>query len=231
MSPYPLSIPKGLTNDSRFLDSLQWVDKTYFEKHKNEDPSTLRQPYTNLQLYLSREGRTHKSTTEAVTMFLVRYGKRAVRSLAIFTLSSLPIFGPFVLPAVSFYTFNQFAGLGPATIVFGTGIFLPRRYLVIFLQSYFSSRSLMRELVSTVCTSRSVLGVLTLLARTILLAREIYQRAKATLVPGKGWPPLWFWRRVLHIVPHPFPRRVCVWNCRSINWISRHENHRPPTTT
>jgi hypothetical protein len=45
-------------------------------------------------------------------------------------------------------TIIRAAGLGPGLIVFGTGIFLPRRYLVIFLQSYFSSRSLMRELVS-----------------------------------------------------------------------------------
>jgi uncharacterized protein involved in cysteine biosynthesis len=51
-----------------------------------------------------------------------------------------------VLPAASFYTFNKVVGLGPAAIVFGTGLFLPRRYLVIFLQSYFASRSLMREL-------------------------------------------------------------------------------------
>jgi hypothetical protein len=52
-----------------------------------------------------------------------------------------------VLPAASFYTFNKAVGLTPAAAVFGGGLFLPRKYLVIFLQSYFSSRSLMRELV------------------------------------------------------------------------------------
>lgn len=51
-----------------------------------------------------------------------------------------------MLPAASFFTFNRVVGLGPAAIVFGTGLFLPRRYLIIFLQSYFASRSLMREL-------------------------------------------------------------------------------------
>lgn len=54
--------------------------------------------------------------------------------------------GRLVLPAASFYTFNKSAGLGPSLLIFGTGLFLPRRYLVIFLQSYFTSRSLMREL-------------------------------------------------------------------------------------
>lgn len=54
--------------------------------------------------------------------------------------------GRLVLPAASFYTFNKAVGLGPASVIFGTGVFLPRKYLVIFLQSYFASRSLMREL-------------------------------------------------------------------------------------
>jgi hypothetical protein len=58
----------------------------------------------------------------------------------------LPYVGRLVLPAASFYTFNRAVGLGPASLIFGTGVFLPRRYLVIFLQSYFASRSLMREL-------------------------------------------------------------------------------------
>lgn len=82
-------------------------------------------------------------------MFLMRFGKKAGLSLAVFALSYIPYVGRLVLPAASFYTFNSVAGLGPAAIVFGTGIFLPKRYLVIFLQSYFSSRSLMRELVSS----------------------------------------------------------------------------------
>jgi len=131
------------------MDSLQWVDHTYTEKHKAEDPSTLRPMYyPNLRLYGTRDGRTHsKSTAEAITMFLMKFGKKAGVSLAVFALSYLPYVGRFVLPAASFYTFNKAVGLGPAALIFGTGIFLPRRYLVIFLQTYFSSRSLMRELV------------------------------------------------------------------------------------
>lgn len=79
----------------------------------------------------------------------MRFGRKAAISLAVFALSFIPYVGRLVLPAASFYTFNSVAGLGPAAVVFGTGIFLPRRYLVVFLQSYFSSRSLMRELVSS----------------------------------------------------------------------------------
>ncbi len=131
---------------------MAWVDKTYFVKHEGEDSATLRPPYyPNLRKYAIRDGSTHsKSTAEAITMFLVRFGKKAGLSLAVFALSYLPVIGRFVLPAASFYTFQKITGLGPAAIIFGTGIFLPRKYLVIFLQSYFASRSLMRELVSRI---------------------------------------------------------------------------------
>jgi hypothetical protein len=131
------------------MDSLAWVDQTYMQKHRNEDTSNLREMYyNNLRKYTTRDGSTHsKSTAEALTMLLIRLGRKAAISLAIFGLSYVPFAGRFVLPAASFYTFNRAVGLGPAAIIFGTGVFLPRRYLIIFLQSYFTSRSLMRELV------------------------------------------------------------------------------------
>lgn len=131
------------------MDSLQWVDRTYYQKHKSEDPTNLRAGYyDNLRMY-STHGDSHKkkSPMDAVIMFVTRYGRRAGISLAIYLLSFLPVVGRFVLPAASFYTFNKAVGPVPATVIFGTGIFLPRRYLVKFLQSYFGSRSLMRELV------------------------------------------------------------------------------------
>ena len=132
------------------MDSLQWVDQTYIEKHKSEDPKTLRAMYyPNLRMY-SVHGDTSKGRKpmDAALAFLIRFGRRAGISLAVYMLSYLPLVGRFVLPAASFYTFNNAVGPVPATIIFGSGVFLPRRYLVVFLQSYFSSRSLMRELVS-----------------------------------------------------------------------------------
>ena len=119
------------------------------EKHKSEDPTTLRAMYyPNLRMY-STHGDTskHRAPKDAVLSFLFRFGRRAAISLLLYLLSYLPIAGRFVLPAASFYTLNKALGPLPASIIFGSGVFLPRRYLVIFLQSYFSSRSLMRELV------------------------------------------------------------------------------------
>lgn len=135
------------------MDSLAWVDKTYQLKHKDEDPTTLREMYyPNMRLYSTRHGSTHskntKSPVEALKVMLIRLGKKAGISITIYALSYVPYLGRLVLPAASFYTFNKAVGLGPSAIIFGTGILLPRRYLIIFLQSYFTSRSLMRELVS-----------------------------------------------------------------------------------
>jgi len=136
------------TLDDMFMQSLQWVDITYVRKHRDEDPNELRDMYyPNLKMYRKVDGSTHsESTAQALSMFVYRFARKGAISLAVFGLSYVPIVGRFVLPAASFYTFNKAAGPGPALAIFGTGIFLPRRYLVIFLQSYFSSRSLMREL-------------------------------------------------------------------------------------
>lgn len=132
------------------MDSLEWVDSTYVRKHASEDPTTLRAMYyPNLRLY-SAKGATsqQRSPVDAAAMFLVRYARRAGLGLAIYTLSFLPVIGRFILPAASFYTFNQAVGTPAAVLIFGSGIFVKKRYLVMFLQAYFSSRSLMRELVS-----------------------------------------------------------------------------------
>ncbi|KAH6652092.1 transmembrane protein UsgS [Truncatella angustata] len=136
------------TLDNMFMDSLRWVDQTYVQKHQHENPDTLRDMYyPNLRQYKIKDGSTHStSTAEASTMFAVRFARKGAISLAIFALSYIPYIGRLVLPAASFYTFNNAVGLGPAAVIFGTGIFFPRRYLVIFLQTYFGSRSLMREL-------------------------------------------------------------------------------------
>jgi hypothetical protein len=130
------------------MQSLQWVDMTYVTKHQHDKPEHLRDLYyPNLRMYRVTDGSTHsESTAQSLSMFFYRFARKGVISVCIFALSYLPIVGRFILPAASFYTFNKAVGLGPASLIFGTGIFLPRRYLVIFLQTYFSSRSLMREL-------------------------------------------------------------------------------------
>ncbi|EHA50064.1 hypothetical protein MCOR27_004014 [Pyricularia oryzae] len=136
------------TLDNLFMDSLRWVDLTYVQKHKRDNPDELRDMYyPNMRMYKQRDGSTNStSTAEASSMFIWRFARKAFISLAMFALSYVPVIGRFVLPAASFYTFKKAVGLGPASVIFGTGVLMPRKYLIIFLQTYFSSRNLMREL-------------------------------------------------------------------------------------
>lgn len=132
----------------RFMQSLQWVDLTYSKKHEQDDPHKLRALYyPNLATYSAgRKSSSSDTGLKSAYSFIYRFGRKGLLSLSIFLLSYMPLVGQFVLPAASFYTFHKAAGLGPATLIFGAGLFAPKRYLVIFLQTYFSSRSLMREL-------------------------------------------------------------------------------------
>lgn len=129
---------------TRFMESLRWVDSTYAEKHKSEDPQNLRSMYyPNLVFYPCKR----QDLMASAKMFAARYGRRTLTSLAVYLLSLLPVVGRFVLPAASFYMFNKTVGPVPAVVIFGTGLVLPKAVLVFFLQSYFASRGLMRELV------------------------------------------------------------------------------------
>lgn len=131
------------------MDSLRWVDQTYLQKHASQDPHDLRALYyPHLKSYPKHGDSTSpKKPKDALVAFLIRYARKASISLAVYLLSYLPVVGRFVLPAASFYTFNKAVGLKPALVIFGSSVVLPRRYLVVFLQSYFASRSLVRDLV------------------------------------------------------------------------------------
>ncbi|KAG7150091.1 hypothetical protein HYQ46_000979 [Verticillium longisporum] len=77
------------TLDNLFMDSLQWVDLTYVQKHKHENPDNLRDMYyPNLKGYKVKDGSTHTtSTAEALSMFFMRFARKGGISLAIFALS------------------------------------------------------------------------------------------------------------------------------------------------
>lgn len=141
------------TLDQMFMDSLRWVDSTYVQKHQTEDPQNLRAMYAqNLEQYPAhapRAAEDNKGKTplkQAIIIYAVKQGRKAAISLAVFALSYVPYVGRFVLPAASFYTFRKSVGTPPAAAIFAISLLFPRRYLVTFLQAYFSSRTLMRDL-------------------------------------------------------------------------------------
>ncbi|KAJ5162124.1 hypothetical protein N7492_007516 [Penicillium capsulatum] len=136
------------TLDEIFMQSIQWVDTTYIQKHKSEDPDSLRAMYfPSLVMFPTKGGsRSSRPKWELIMTFVNRYGKRMGTLLAIYSLSMIPIIGRFVTPAASFYTFRSHVGTAPAAVIFGTGLVLPKTFIIRFLHTYFASRSLMREL-------------------------------------------------------------------------------------
>ena len=168
--------------DHMFMDSLAWVDKTYITKHKGENPDDLRAMYyPNLKLYDDHKGGHKKSPYDAMLAFGMRFGRRAALSLAVYIVSFIPVVGRFVLPAASFYTINKAVVTPAAVVIFGSGIFVPKRYLVMFLQSYFSSRSLMRDLVCAV-SYLMLLKANSAPATAILLSHPVFQGTEEAMV-------------------------------------------------
>lgn len=80
--------------------------------------------------------------------FVLRYLTRTGISMGLYLLSFLPIVGGLVFPAMSFYTFNNVVGTPTAVAIFGVGYYLPRRWMVKFLGTFWGGRSLVRELLA-----------------------------------------------------------------------------------
>ena len=133
------------------MDSLAWVDKTYQKKHATDPSNTLRTGYydnlSQWEIHTRAEKKKHPEPKKSASDFIARSVRKGAISVAIYAASFLPVVGRFVLPAASFYSLQHAAGVGPAGIVFFVGLFIRRRYIVMLLQSYFASRSLVRELV------------------------------------------------------------------------------------
>ncbi|KAJ5970818.1 uncharacterized protein N7479_000736 [Penicillium vulpinum] len=136
------------TLDQIFMQSIHWVDTTYIQKHKSEDPRHLRSLYyPNLSQYSAKGGSSvSRPFPEALKSFFNRYTKKVGMMLGLYLLSMVVIIGRFVMPAATFYTFRSHVGSTPAAVIFGIGLILPKTYIIMFLHTYFSSRSLMREL-------------------------------------------------------------------------------------
>ncbi|KAJ5510531.1 hypothetical protein N7453_002634 [Penicillium expansum] len=103
------------TLDEIFMQSIQWVDTTYVQKHKSEDPHHLRSLYyPNLVQYSAKGGSSvSRPIPQALKSFFNRYAKKIGMMLGIYLLSMVVVIGRFVMPAASFYTFRSHVGSTP----------------------------------------------------------------------------------------------------------------------
>jgi len=139
--------PKPL--DDLFMQSLEWTDRMYVEKHAMDDKTIhpLRPLYSKtLVLYARNPSSISRSR---MSKFVRRTVKRLVLGFALYLLSLLPVIGKLVFPAAGFYSLYRALGedLMLAAVVGGLGLLLfPKRTYVILIQGWLSSRALTREL-------------------------------------------------------------------------------------
>lgn len=134
--------PKPL--DDIFIQSMQFVDQTYVQKHSAQGERELRPSYSaSLNKYPY-----HSSRVTNMHNFFRRYYKRLRLFIPVYLASSLPVVGPLALPMAGFYTLLKNLGL-PAALVFSviiTAVPPLKPLATLFLESFFSSRTLTREL-------------------------------------------------------------------------------------
>ncbi|CAN6634640.1 hypothetical protein TRVA0_014S02652 [Trichomonascus vanleenenianus] len=135
--------------DDLFLKSLQFVDRVYKQKH----PESNREFYRALIRYDSEKATTATPVTkprkrDSILRFIKKTGMRAAQTIAVYSLSGVPVLGKLVLPAVSFYSFNEVVGTAAAICIFSAGLFVPRHWMMVFLSTFWGSRRLVRELLS-----------------------------------------------------------------------------------
>jgi hypothetical protein len=135
--------------DDLFMQSLQWSDKMYVEKHAKDDKTEhpLRPLYSKtLELYARHPW---QSTTGGFSKFVLRTVKRLAIGMLLYVLSLIPGVGKMVFPAAGFYSLYRALGedLLAAGIVGAVGLLLlPQRTYIILVQGWLSTRALTREL-------------------------------------------------------------------------------------
>lgn len=139
--------------------SLEWVDRTYKDKHRNDPPETLRPMYyENLRKYpttgphrYNAKGETKakkagQSFLDVMEAKVKRYGKRIGIAMAVYIVSLEPHVGKYAVAGVTAYNMYKNIGPYPAALMMIAGSILPRAWTMGFFQGLLQSRTLMREL-------------------------------------------------------------------------------------
>lgn len=132
--------------DDLFVQSLEWSDRIYQDKHANDNNSglQLRPLYSKALALYARNRSTHR-----MSKFIGRTAKRLAIGFVLYLLSHLPGIGRLVFPAAGFYSLYRALGedLVLAAVIGGVGLLLfPKRTYVVLVQGWLSTRALTREL-------------------------------------------------------------------------------------
>lgn len=135
-----LFLCKDESMDDLFLMSLKFVDYTNSKKHPGND-----RLFGRLTEYKPISS-PFKNRRPVVMGILKKFSRRAYFSAGSYACSFIPLVGPYVLPFAAFRSFKNVAGGPAAGLIFGVGVFCPRRWLILFLSTYWGSRAMMNNL-------------------------------------------------------------------------------------
>ncbi|CAG8794957.1 18645_t:CDS:2, partial [Racocetra persica] len=128
--------------DSLFMESLRHIDHTYIKKHKNDQD--LRPAYTPaLERY-----EYNINYWNEMKQYLFHTLNQIKVTMILYLISLIPFIGVLVYPIASAYALVNSLGYKPAIVV---GILMyitpgTKPIAMVFLESVYSSRTLMREL-------------------------------------------------------------------------------------
>lgn len=141
--------------DDLFLQSLKFIDQVRQAKY----PDTDRIYHENLVSLRTDETITNGrptldsikkkwSTSQEFSAFMRRHINRTTLSVGAYFVSKIPFFGSVILGLVSFQNLDSKIGTVNAAVIFGLLQLIPKRWAVLFLTTYWGSRSMLHDLLA-----------------------------------------------------------------------------------
>lgn len=156
ISVFVISATRYFTKDldNLFLSSMEFIDSVYLQKHPER---SSQQFYDNLVALSSEEKitslrpswrqiRSKYSTSQSFAVFVQRYVRNWLSNIGVFFLGKVPYIGSVVVGLISFLNLNNKIGTVRALSVFGVLQVLPKSFGVLFLTTYWGSRSMVHDL-------------------------------------------------------------------------------------
>lgn len=141
--------------DQLFLQSLKFFDEVRLLKHPDSDRvyhESLVALSTDEKIEDSRptikEIKLKWATSREFATFMKRHIYRTALNVGAYFVSKVPVFGSIILGLVSFLNLDSKIGTVNAAVIFGLLQLIPKRYAVLFLTTYWGTRSMVHDLLA-----------------------------------------------------------------------------------
>lgn len=141
--------------DDLFLASLGFIDSVYVSKHPD---NSSHQYHDNLVALTDIDLEQHSvqsffdvvkskyASSREFSLFLRKHLNNLISTIVLFVLIKIPFVGPVCLGLITFLSLNDKLGTVRSLTVFCLLISVPNQYSALFLNTYWGSRSMIRDL-------------------------------------------------------------------------------------